>query len=216
MSGWAGYQVPRDRESDFDGMHFLVSQIINKLATTALVRVVAVTNAGQVAPVGTVDVVPMVHQVDGLGAPTPHGTIHNVPYFRLQGGADAFILDPHVGDVGIAVFCSRDISSVKRSKKPGNPGSKRKYDWADALYVGGLLNGVPTQYVRFSTEGISVVSLGKVTVSAASTVDVTVPQMNVTGNLTVTGTLNNNGHAVGSTHLHTGVQGGSGTSGPPV
>jgi hypothetical protein len=40
-----------------------------------------------------------------------------VPYFRVQGGADAIIIDPKVGDLGIAVFCSRDITGVKRSKE---------------------------------------------------------------------------------------------------
>jgi hypothetical protein len=39
---------------------------------------------------------------------------------------------------------------------------------------------------------------------------------NITGNVNVTGTLMNNGKTVGSTHTHSGVQPGSGTSGAPV
>jgi hypothetical protein len=214
VSGYAGYQLPRDTRSDFDAQHFLVDQLINRLATTALVRVVGVTSAGAVAPVGMVDVVPMVHQIDGVGAPTPHGTIFNVPYFRVQGGADAIIIDPKVGDLGIAVFCSRDITTVKRSKKPAAPGSLRKYDWADALYIGGLLNGSPTQYVRFSTEGVSVVSTSKVSVTTPTSVEITAPQTTINGNLTVVGTMLNNGHAVGSTHRHLN-SGGTGTGGVP-
>jgi hypothetical protein len=214
MSGYAGYQSPQDTRTDYDAQHFLIEQLINRLATTALVRVVAVTSAGAVAPVGTVDVVPMVHQVDGVGDPTPHATIFNVPYFRAQGGADAIIIDPKVGDVGIAVFCSRDITGVKRSKAPSNPGSLRKYDWADALYIGGLLNGTPSQYVRFSAEGVSVVSTSKVSVTTPTTVEITAPQTTINGNLTVVGTMLNNGHAVGSTHRHLN-SGGTGTGGVP-
>lgn len=39
---------------------------------------------------------------------------------------------------------------------------------------------------------------------------------NVTGNVNITGTLTNNGKDVGSTHTHSGVQTGPGTSGPPT
>jgi hypothetical protein len=38
----------------------------------------------------------------------------------------------------------------------------------------------------------------------------------VTGNVDIIGTLTNNGKNVGSTHTHTGVQSGGGTSGPPT
>jgi phage baseplate assembly protein gpV len=170
--------------------------------------------------VGFVDVQPMVNQVDGTGNPTPHETIHNLPYFRLQGGVNAIILDPVVGDIGIAVFCSRDISQVKRTKAISNPGSAGRFDWADGLYIGGFLNAVPTQYIQFSNTGIALSTPNTFTVTANNTVinsPVTVNGVStLNGNVASTGTLTNNGHAVGSTHLHTGVQGGIGTSGPPV
>ena len=81
-----------------------------------LVQVVAVTNDGGVEPVGFVDVHPMVAQVDGKGQPTPHGVIYGLPYIRVQGGSNAVILDPQVGDIGLAVFCAQDISKVKATK----------------------------------------------------------------------------------------------------
>lgn len=208
MSGYAGFEEPQDTKSDFLSSSFLITQIVNKLATTALVRVAAVSNAGGVSPVGTVDVVPMVHQVDGQGNPTEHGTIHNVPYFRLQGGTDAIILDPKVGDIGVAVFCSRDISAVKRTKAPAAPPSNRRFDWADAVYFGGPLNGTPTQYVQFSSDGITVHSPTKVTISA--------PLLVVNADtITTTGSITNNGHAIDSTHRHNN-SGGTGVGGTPV
>ena len=33
--------------------------------------------------------------------------IHNVPYMRIQGGANGIILDPAIGDIGIATVCDR-------------------------------------------------------------------------------------------------------------
>jgi hypothetical protein len=154
--GVVGFQQVADTANDQNAMTFLINSLINKLATTALVKVLAVSNSGGVEPVGTVDVQPMVHQVDGAGNPTPHGTINNIPYFRLQGGANAVILDPQVGDIGVCVFCSRDISQVKRTKAPAAPATRRRYGWSDGLYIGGYLNGTPTQYTRFSDEGIEI------------------------------------------------------------
>jgi hypothetical protein len=219
MSGYTGYLDPQTLGDDFLATSFLVTQIINKLATTALVKVSAVTNAGGVSPVGTLDVIPMVHQVDGEGNPTEHAVIHNVPYFRLQGGTDAIILDPKVGDIGIALFCSRDISAVKRTKSPQLPASARKFAWSDALYIGGVLNGSPTQFVQFESGGITVKSPTKITTIAPAiqmTGDVTVDgKVTINGNVATTGTLTNNTKNVGSTHQHL-ASGGSGVGGIPV
>lgn len=221
MSGYAAFQGAEDTGSDFGAHSFLINQIINKLATTAVVKIMAVKSVGEVAPVGFVDIQPIVNQVDREGNPTPHGVIHNVPYFRLQGGVNAVIMDPQVNDMGIAMFCSRDISRAKRQKSLSNPGSNRKYDWADALYIGGILNGTPTQYFRFSTSGIDVVSPTMVTITspivkinASTSINVTTPVVN--GDLNTVGALTNNTKNVGSAHVHTGVLSGGSVSGPPV
>lgn len=206
-SGYAGYMEPSDRRSDYSASLFLINSIVGRIATCALVRVLAVSNAdGALAPVGFVDVAPLVNQLDGVGNPVPHTTLHNLPYFRLQGGASAVILDPSVNDIGVAMFCSRDISTVKRTKSAANPESRRRHDWSDGVYIGGMLNGVPTQYVRSYSGGIEVVSPTKIKMTA--------PDIELNGNVVSTGTLNNNGHNVGSTHLHT-ASGGTGLGGPP-
>lgn len=96
---------------------FIISGIVNRIQTVTLVQVIAV-NATGIGPVGTVDVQPMVAQLDGSGKAYAHGVIHNIPYFRLQGGSNAVIIDPEVGDIGMCGFCSRDISSVKVNKAP--------------------------------------------------------------------------------------------------
>lgn len=153
-----GNASARDYGDDFARLNFVVQSIVGRKATVELVRVAAVHNTGDVAPVGVLDVVPMVHQVDGAGKAVEHGTIHNVPYLRLQGGPSAVILDPAVGDIGIAVFAARDISKVKSTKAPALPGSRRRMDWADALYLGGVLNQAPAQYLRFTAAGIELVA----------------------------------------------------------
>ena len=194
----------------FNEMDFVIRQVLGMTATATLVQIKAVSNAGGVSPVGFVDVVPMVHMVDGEDKSTPHGTIYDVPYFRLQGGANAIILDPQVGDIGIALFSSHDISSVMANTAPSPPSTRRRFSMADALYVGGVLNGTPTQFIRFSAAGV----------------EIKAPTVTVTGNLEVTGSIHTPGTITGDTtvigggknlktHTHGGVQTGGGTTGQP-
>lgn len=237
--GYAGQARAAEGGDEYGALNFVIGQALARLSTATLVRVVSVTNAGGVEPVGFVDVQPLVNQLDGAGNAVPHAVLHQLPYFRLQGGTDAVILDPKVGDVGIAVFASRDISSVKSSKGQANPGSWRSHDMADGLYVGGLLNGTPVQYVQFTAGGINVVSPSKVTIqapnielNAAAQCALNSPQIVLNGtvqqgsgsfggtstwqgNMETLGTLRNNGKDVGSTHTHPGVQSGPSNTGTP-
>lgn len=185
----AGAMTPEAQWGNYNQLAFVISQFINRVQTTTLVRVESVTNDGGVSPVGYVDVTPLVNQVDGNGIPTPHVTIYNVPYMRVQGGTNAVILDPQKGDIGICSFASRDISKVKKTKTQANPGSARKFSYADGLYIGGVLNGAPTQYVQFSDAGVTITSPTKVTVTAP-TVQINGATV-INGTLTQTGTGNN-------------------------
>ncbi|WP_137910671.1 oxidoreductase [Ralstonia sp. 3PA37C10] len=184
---------------------FLIWQILRSISGAKLVKVVGTTNNGGVSPVGFVDVQPLVNQLDGWNNATPHGTVYHLPYFRLQGGTNAVIIDPQVGDIGVAVVEDRDISSVKATKAQANPGSKRIFDIADGLYLGGFLNGTPQQYVQFSAAGIAVVSPTKVTlqaplveVDASSTFAVNSPQSTFSAAVTIDGLFTFLGGMVGS------------------
>lgn len=149
----------------------------------------------------------MVDQIDGLGVPVPHVTLFNIPYFRAQGGQNAIILDPQAGDIGICVFASRDISKVKSSKKSSPPDSLRQFSYSDGLYIGGVLNGQPTQYVQFSTAGIKIHSptavileapdvqilAQTVEINATSSTTVTTPTFTVNGNSVLNGSVSQTG-----------------------
>lgn len=193
-----GQQKPSTTRGDFNNISFLMQQALGKMQTATLVRIESCTNAGGVSPVGFVDVTPLVTQLDGAGVPTPHTTIYNVPYFRMQGGGNAVIIDPQIGDIGLCAFASRDISKVKRTRKQANPGSFRRYDYADGLYVGGMLNGTPTQYVQFSADGIKLHSPVKIVLDAP-TVEIVATDVAITST-----TLKHNGVNIGSTHRHGG------------
>lgn len=168
-------QTPADIYSEYGTLQFIIQQMLFRMETCTLVKVIACTRAGGVAPWGTVDVQPLINQVAGDDTAWPHGTLYRLPYMRIQGGRNAVIIDPEPGDMGLAHFASRDISALKTQAaidavvggNPGvNPGSARQFNMADGFYTGGYLNGEPEQYVAFSEGGITVHSPVKVTITA--------------------------------------------------
>jgi hypothetical protein len=149
-------------------------------------------------------------------------------------------MDPEVGDLGAALFCARDISALKKQESIDQvssgdlrgvpPASDRQFSMADGLYLGGFLNAVPEQFVRFSTEGIEVVSPTKIrlvapTVEIVASTAYTVSSAAITetasGSITIDSPSNDikgGGTKIDNKpflpHTHSGVTPGSGTSGP--
>lgn len=216
-----GFIGPQTAYGDWNVLQFQIAQSVAKMQTSTLVQVVSCTNDGGVSPVGTVDVIPMVNQIDAAGNPIQHTTIFNVPYARIQGGSDAVIIDPKPGDIGIALFASRDISKVKATKQPGNPGSNRQFSFSDAMYIGGLLNGAPTQYLRYSADGIEINSPQQVKAVVGSStmiIDETQWKATIAGQtllLDASG-LWHNGVNIGYQHQHSGVTPGPSNTGFPI
>ena len=231
--------VASDAASEVGRINYLITSALAGLRTAMPVKVVAVTNSGGVSPIGSVDVQPLVSAVDGSGKAWPHGVIHNVPYMRIQGGANGVILDPVIGDIGIASVCDRDISTVKNTGKVSAPGSNRKNDMSDMVYLMTIIGQAPTQYIQFNSAGLTIHSPTKVIINspsveidASSSCTINSPSIvlngavsqgagsyagNATfgGSMTVTGDVTANGTSV-HTHKHGGVQTGSGQTGTPV
>src|SRR5665647_228612 len=150
--------------SDFNAHQFMIEQGLNRMSKVAIVQITKVTAKGEAAPTGVVSVVPLVKMQDALGNVHAHGAIHNLAYFRLQGGANkAIIMDPKVGDIGVAVFADRDISAAKKKNAAWDgtrsatdaqtpPGSFRKHDMADGMFFGCFLGGKPTCRIQFTDD----------------------------------------------------------------
>ena len=215
----------------YNNLRFVVEQALANVQTATIVKVIACSNSGGISPVGTVDVQILANQVSiGAGGQmvgTPHLTMYGLPYLRIQGGSNAVIIDPQPGDIGIAVFASRDITNVKSTKAQANPGSFRMHDFADGMYLGGLLNGVPSQYVQFGSGGVTIVSPDTITLQAPNIVlQGAVAQSG--GNVTMAEDLTVGGDVVAdltgstfdgipfATHKHIGVTSGSSNTGGPI
>jgi len=207
-TGYQGHKNPGDGEGKFGALLFQINQSLARVNTCTLVKIVSVDDPGGVAPVGFVSVKPLVNMVDGAGNGREHGLLHQLPYFRLQGGTNAVIINPAVGDIGIALFADKDISKVKKTKSQANPGSGSRHSMSDGLYIGGVLNGTPTQYIQFLSTGINIHSPVKITMDA--------PNIETTGTWKHTGAIENNNKNIGSTHRHPGVTIGAANTQAPI
>lgn len=212
MAGSTGYGQlePQSTTSLPGAIQFAIRQMMARMDTMKLVQVKAVKGGGgAIAAAGTVDVLPLVNQTDGRGFPTPHGTVSGIPWWRLQGGTGGVICDPKVNDIGFVVCADRDTSIVVSTQKQGNPGSGRRFSIADGIYIGACLNAVPTQYIAFSDNGITILDAngsgnkiemtatgvkvtdknGNVLEMKSSGFELTGTLVKITGNLQVTGSV---------------------------
>ena len=158
-SGYPGQQNLSAWNNLFNAISFLVRQTAAQNVHVTVATVKAVTPSQTSGAPPTVDVQPLVAMVDQVGTAIPHGVISGLPTMRLQGGPNGVIIDPQVGDIGIVVFADRDISSALANQGPSNPGSFRKFDWADGIYIGGIGRIDPSQSIAF-LGGIAITSPG--------------------------------------------------------
>ena len=179
--------------SDLNRLEFLI-KVLQRDMSTAIPVIITAVQAGDTNAAGYVDARPLVAQLDAWGNSLPMAAIHHLPYFRLQSGRAAVVLDPVPGDIGLAVFAQSDCSNVKQgANQTVQPGSWRKFDQADGFYVGGFLNKSVDTFVRLAQDG-------SVTITAPGNVTIDTPTVTFTGDI-VCGGFSYLGHT------HTGVHG---------
>lgn len=167
--------------SDAENLSYVFKKLLSGAFFIELVEVTAIRGT---APNLVVDVIPLVTRTDPSGATIQNSEIFNVPVFRLQRGASAIIMNPVAGDIGMIAICDRDNSIARANRKQSVPGSKRMHSKSDALYLGGFLNQAPTQYVEFADNKINIV--------APNGVNITTPDMYVSGNIRAGGDITDN------------------------
>lgn len=211
MTDPVGFGALPHAQDDLSVMDFIARQVTNGMATTSLVKVMAVAES-------RLDVRPLVGQIDGKGNVTDHGTIHDLPFMSLRAGPCVIRAKPRVGDIGIVVFCHSDISSAKATQDFAGPPSRRRFDWSDGVYLGGVLGADPTTIIEVDADNNVAITAPKVKITG--NVEVT-GNLTVTGDATATGTITGTTDVVGGskslkTHTHGGVTVGTGTSGAPT
>jgi len=169
--------------SEFNAISFLVEQAIKGLVNTAIpVRVDSCTKPGVGGAAGYVSATPLVMQRGADGKSLAPVSLPQLPFFRLQCGTAAVVLDPQPGDVGLAVFSQQDASNIEAGKTdPVQAGSFRAFDMSDGFYFGGFYGQTPTTFVHLDPEK------GEVTLKAPTKITIEAPQIELKGPVTMGG-----------------------------
>lgn len=166
MRGQVGFSTST---SGVNIQDFIMRQMQHTINTAEPVRVEAVYPDSGFA--GTVDVMPLVNLVTGDGSSLGQSKLFTLPYLRVQGGKQAFIVDPRPGDIGLAVYAMRDTESFKAQRGgPVNPGSARTLDKGDGFYLGGFLNAAPERFVLLDESGITIEGVARIITHGAETI----------------------------------------------
>lgn len=168
---------PDSVTSQTQALDFYVKLLMGQANHAFLAKVIACSNTGQVAAPGTVDVMPLLNQFKADGTIVPPSPVYGLPYVRVQSGQSAIICDPIPNvDIGLAIVCDRDISSLKTNFDTSNPGSFRQNSKSDGIFIClALGQTIPTQYIQMLMDamgnpmGINIVSTGQpITITASN------------------------------------------------
>ncbi|ELI8046830.1 TPA: phage baseplate protein [Yersinia enterocolitica] len=158
------------------------------LSGSFFIEIVEVTAVGGAAPNLVVDVIPLVTRTDQSGAMIPNSEVFNVPVWRLQRGNSAIIMNPVPGDIGMIAVCDRDNSLARSNRRQSVPATNRAHSKSDAIYLGGLLNNEPSQFIEFADGAINITSpnpvnitCSKANIIAPDGVDMTTSLLHVIG-----------------------------------
>ncbi|HDM8409128.1 TPA: phage baseplate protein [Yersinia enterocolitica] len=200
------------------------------LSGSFFIEIVEVTAVGGAAPNLVVDVIPLVTRTDQSGAMIPNSEVFNVPVWRLQRGNSAIIMNPVPGDIGMIAVCDRDNSLARSNRRQSVPATNRAHSKSDAIYLGGLLNNEPSQFIEFADGAINITTPNPVNITCSTAnitapdgVEMQTPLLHVSGNITADGNITDNAGTQAAslkelrdkynTHDHdvVNVQGGSST-----
>jgi hypothetical protein len=168
----------------------LILSLIKDIRTAVPVQVMAVhPGSGNPPAIGTVDIQPLIQTVDGTGKRWNLGITYGAPFCRIQAGNTAIVVDPSEGDIGLAVACDRDISSLLSAAnlaiaqgmpvQPSGPGSARTHDISDLVYLFSIISAAEiTQYILANADGIKLLSPNTITIQGQ--------QINLVGPVTQT------------------------------
>ena len=143
--------------------------------------------------------------------------LSNIPVFRFGGGGFFIRFPVKAGDFGWLKATDRDMSLImQRGGLEDWPNTLRQHSFSDGMFFpdtlkSWVIDGANADaLVIQSIDGSVCVSLhsGKVKIEA--------DDIEVVGNMSVTGTMTNNGVNIGSSHVHSGVQSGTSNTGGPL
>jgi hypothetical protein len=187
--------MAHNSSSDANALAFMFRKLMSESKFIELVTVEEVD-----AEAKTCKVKPLIIPVAASGVPIDVQPVSDIPYFRLQMGGSAIVINPKVGDMGLMLICDENTTGVLAGKSAATASTGQQHSRQFGIYLGGvaLLNGEPTEYIEFTGSGINIVAPNGVNIDG---------EVTTTGTITASGEVTGNGIKL-SSHVHGGVQSG--------
>ena len=212
----------------YNALDFAMEQKLRNGLTTSFVgRVDACSGKGSGSGSGTVSATQLTAQADASGKSLPMPSMTKLPYSRTQAGIAALIIEPVPGDIGVFTCCKQDISGIKQgTSEPVPAGSYRSFSQSDSVMIGAIHTKKPEVWIEIKQDktviihapkGVKIETDETVEVTAKK-VDITAPEVSITGDVTVNGSIKSTGDMSAGgislrSHTHRGDSGG--TTGKP-
>ena len=223
-----GLDTPYTDTGAYNALDFAMNQKLKDGMQTSFVgRIDSCSGKGSEAGSGTVSATQLTAQADASGKSLPMPSMTKLPYTRLQGGIAAVIIDPVPGDICVFSCCKQDISGIKQgTSQPVPAGSYRSFSQSDSIAVGAIHTKTPEVWIEIKQDktvvihapkGVKIETDETVEVTAKK-VDITAPEVSITGDVTVNGSIKSTGDMSAGgislqSHTHRGDSGGT-TSAP--
>ena len=166
---------------------------------------------------------PLIALLTTSGETVKRAQVARVPVVALGGGGFVINFPLRPGDRGWIEASDRDISLFLQSGGDAAPNTLRLHSFEDGRFIPDIFAAFDVSQVAGdamtiqSADGAVRLELSPARIKmTAPDVTINTGLLTVNGPVATVGTLTNNGVNVGSTHAHTGVQTGGGTSGPPA
>lgn len=154
-----------------------------------------------------------------------------VPIAPIMGGSFVFRPWYKPGDIGVVVYLDRDSDNAISDGGEAEPNTERLHSGDDAIFLGGIasgskkVSGLPQEAICLSTEGAGVyIAVKQNEIEIKGNIKIT-GDIEVNGNAKVSGDLNVTGHLTASeatagginltSHVHGGIYRGSSTTDGP-
>jgi len=206
---------PADAQSQTGMYEFIIKQVMSKLEKVAPAQILSYDRKRNRARVQI-----LAQDITSNGEILPRVPIGNVPALMLAGGGFVISFPIKKDDIGWLVTSDRDISIFKNLLKMFAPNTYRKHKYESSFFIPDKVSGFEVS--EEDTDALLITSYdGKTKLSIKpNEITLTAPTTTINGNLQVNGQINATGDVLGagislSTHIHSGVEPGSGTTGTP-
>ena len=167
---------------------------------------------------------PLIQMIDTEGQPHNRDVVGNVPVLLIGGGTFFLSFNLPAGSLGWIKANDRDISLFLQNFVNDRPNTNRLHTFSDAVFIPDIMTGytiagedseaavlqnqtgtvrisLNASRIKMTAPAVEIVTTGQTSINAG-TATINASTLTVTANTAITGTLENNGVNVGSTHTH--------------